>query len=154
MDGDAAWAEPGPVRHLEAPTALLRQQPITMSDLTGSFTLTGPPNTTRTLTGAVTMNVRTPDPDGYTVSVRANTSVMTPISAANPDRIPVGNLAVRKTGTTAYAPLSSSSSVTVHSQTTRSNPHGDNLSNDYRVTIPFVRSGTYRVTLTYIATTR
>ncbi|MFE3640302.1 hypothetical protein ACFXOM_04675 [Streptomyces sp. NPDC059169] len=136
------------------PSVVLRQLPITMSNLTSSFTLVGPPNQTRSQNGAVTLRVRTPDPDGYTVSVLANAAVMTPLKAANPDRIPVGNLAVRKTGTSAFFPLKSTSAVTVHSQTTRSGPQGDNLSTDYRVTIPNVRADTYRVTLTYTVTTR
>ncbi|AWI28271.1 hypothetical protein E3E14_29255 [Streptomyces sp. ICN441] len=153
VSGGAATAESSHAPHTGT-SAALRQQPITMSDLTPGFTLAGSPNQVVFREGAVTLTVRTPDPDGYSVSVRADSAAMRPARGGNPDRIPVDRLAVRKTGTATFQPLSSSSAVTVHAQDTRSAPRGDNLSTDYRVSIPFVRSDTYRVILTYTATTR
>ncbi|MFE0037656.1 hypothetical protein [Streptomyces sp. NPDC059013] len=153
VSGGAATAESSQAPYAAA-SAVSRQQPITMSDLTPGFQLDGSPNQVVFREGAVTLRVRTPDRDGYSVSVRAENAAMRPVRGGNPDRIPVDRLAVRKTGTEPFQPLSSSSAVTVHAQSTRSAPRGDDLSTDYRVSIPFVRSDTYRVILTYTATTR
>jgi hypothetical protein len=128
------------------------QEPIQLSGLTPGFTLGGPPNTTQTRVGAVTMRVWTPNFTGYRVTVQAAVPSLTPVSAGNPDTVPVSRLQVRKTGTTAFTPLSATSAVTVHSQSTMSvPPPGDQIGNDFRMQIPFVRSGTYRVTLDYTA---
>ncbi|MFJ6943185.1 hypothetical protein ACISU4_00735 [Streptomyces wuyuanensis] len=153
VSGGAATAESALAPRATA-SAVLRQQPITMSGLTPGFSLAGSPNQVVFREGAVTLRVRTPDRDGYSVSVRAENPAMRPVRGRNPDRIPVERLAVRKTGTETFQSLSSSSAVTVHVQTTRSAPRGDDLSTDYRVSIPFVRSDSYRVILTYTATTR
>ncbi|MEQ4716654.1 hypothetical protein [Nonomuraea sp. B19D2] len=130
------------------------RQPISMSDLTSSFTLDGLPNTTQTRIGVVTMRVWTPNHTGYRVTVQADASILAPVAPGNPDAIAVARLQVRETGTTTFTPLSSTSAVTAHSQATMTGPPpGDAISNDYRVQIPLVRPGMYRVTLTYTAMT-
>ncbi len=53
----------------------------------------------------------------------------------------------------AYTPVSNTAPVEVHTQTGPSAEAGDDLSNDYQMTIPFVRSDTYTGTLNYVATT-
>jgi hypothetical protein len=126
---------------------------ITLSNLTGSFTLTGDPGTTATLTGAVTMTVTTNNPAGYQVTVQSTTPTLTG-SAGNPDSIPIGNLYVRETGSgPLFYQMSDTTPVNVHTQHTPSAPGGDNLSNDYMVNIPAVQPDTYRTTLNYIAST-
>ncbi|MBB4944262.1 hypothetical protein FHR32_008668 [Streptosporangium album] len=126
---------------------------ITLSDLTGSFTLTGDPGTTATLNGAVTMTVTTNNPAGYQVTVQATTPTLTG-SAGNSDTIPIGNLYVRETGSgPLFFQMSDTTAVNVHTQHTPSAPGGDNLSNDYMVNIPAVQPDTYRTTLDYIAAT-
>ncbi|WP_248959370.1 hypothetical protein [Sphaerisporangium perillae] len=125
---------------------------ITLSNLTGSFTLSGDPGTTATLNGAVTMTVTTNNPAGYQVTVQATTPTMTG-SAGNSDSIPIGNLYVHETGDPLFYQMSNTTPVTVHTQHTPSAPGGDNLSNDYMVNIPVVQPDTYRTTLNYIAAT-
>ncbi|MFE2519397.1 hypothetical protein [Streptomyces mirabilis] len=126
---------------------------ITLSNLTGSFTLTGDPSTTVSSTGAVNMTVTTNNPAGYQVTVQSTTPTLTG-SVGNTDSIPIGNLYVRETGSGPLLyPLSDTSPVTVHIQHTPSAPAGDNLSNDYSINIPAVQPDTYRTTLNYIAAT-
>jgi hypothetical protein len=152
----AVLGREGPARAGAAmPTgAQALQHPIRMSELTPSFTLSGPPNTTHTRIGAVSLRVWTPNPTGYRVTVQAAAPFLTPVSAGNPDVIAVSRLQVRGTGTTAFTPLSATSAVTVHSQSTMTGPMpGDAISNDFRMQIPFVRSGSYRVTVNYTAIT-
>jgi large repetitive protein len=72
----------------------------------------------------------------------------------NSDSIPVGDLAVRETGTSAFDPLSNVTSLVVHSQSGPSAAGGDAVSNDYQAAIPFVASDTYSGTLEYIAITQ
>ncbi|MFD1658785.1 hypothetical protein ACFSL4_11335 [Streptomyces caeni] len=152
--GGMASAAPDAMRQEETRSVEAAAQPVVqIRSLTPSFTLTGAPGQTVTRTGAVLLNVFTANRTGYTVSVQANAARLTPVTPGNPDSIPVGELSVRETGTTPFLPLSNTSAVLVHAQTTPSNPRGDDLSNDYRVTIPFVRPDTYRVVLTYIAAT-
>lgn len=127
---------------------------ITLSGLTSSFTLSGPPNTTQSANGAVTMKVTTNNNTGYTVTVQGASATMVGQAAGNTDTIPISNLAVRETGTTAWTALSSSSAATVHSQNGRSVSSGDTISNDYQITIPFVNSDTYSATLNYVAATK
>jgi uncharacterized repeat protein (TIGR01451 family) len=126
---------------------------VTLTDLTPSFTVTGPPDTTVTADGAMTMTVITNSPGGYTVSVRAKTETLTGATPGNSDTIPIGSLGVRESGTSTYSPLSTQSQV-VHQQTWPSAPGGDAVSNDFRVDIPFVTSDSYTVELEYIVSTR
>lgn len=126
---------------------------ITLSNLTPSFTLSGNPCQTDTDIGAVTMNVETNNATGYNVTVQAENADMVGTNG-NTDVIPVTDLLVRETGATDFMPSSSTTPVTVHNQDTRSVANdGDNLSNDYQITIPNVHNDTYSVTLDYVATT-
>jgi hypothetical protein len=126
---------------------------ITLSGLTSSFTLSGDPNSTVTSNGVVTMNVLTNNLTGYNVTVQAAAAVLSG-SGGNADSIPISDLRVRETGGLAFVPLSNLAPVTVHAQITPSGASGDNLSNDYRVVIPFVSADTYSVTLDYVASTQ
>ncbi|WP_157521701.1 DUF7507 domain-containing protein [Herbidospora cretacea] len=126
-------------------------QSIAVADLTRSFTLTGPPDTTQRGDGIVTMNVITNSPTGYTVTVRSSASALTsPVTGAS---IPISALKVRSPETSGFEPLSATTPIVVHRQTGPSAQIGDSLSNDYEVDIPFVPTGNYSVTLDYIAST-
>lgn len=127
---------------------------ITLIGLTPSFTLIGDPGQTVS-TGAspVTMTVTTNNTQGYTVTVQPATPTLEPNITGNTDSIPIARLRVRESGTTTYTPLSFSTPVVVHSQTGPSAEAGDQLSNDYSITIPFVAQDTYSATLNYIAAT-
>jgi hypothetical protein len=127
---------------------------ITLSGLTNAFTLTGAPGVTATTTTPVTMNVKTNQLTGYTVTVQASAPVMTAATVGNTDTIAVSYLQVRETGTTPYTGLSAISPVTVHSQATKSASAGDTINNDYSMSVPFVNSDTYSVALTYVAATK
>ena len=126
---------------------------ILLSGLTPAFTLTGIPGAVVTGAAAVAMTVSTNNLAGYAVTVQAAGPALVPaVPATNPDSIPIGNLGVREGPTGAFTALSNTNPVTVHSQGTRSALGGDALTNDYQVLIPFVNTGTYSVTLNYIAT--
>ena len=129
-------------------TVVLTAQTISMSDLTGSFTLTGLPGTTQQQDGAVSLRVASNSPDGYTVSVQPDTQDLT--SAGSPDTIPFGDLEVRGQAQGVFRALSGP--VLVEQATGPSAAGGDLLSNDYQMVIPDVRSAAYTGTLTYIAT--
>ncbi len=124
---------------------------ITLSGLTPSFTLTGLPGSTVQQEGAVGMTVTTNSTGGYAVTVRSTTDVLTG-SGSSTDTIPVGQLGVRGTAPRGYVPLSRTAPVTVHTSTGPTSAGGDAISNDYRVTVPDVTSGTYTTELEYIAT--
>jgi hypothetical protein len=126
---------------------------IALTGLTSSFLLTGAPGTTATGLAAAQFNVETNNVTGYAVTVEAASPTMLPANTAtNGDAIAIGNLSVRAAGSGSYQPLSSTSTDTVHSQSTRSANGGDALSNDYQVHIPVVNTDTYSATLNYIAT--
>ncbi len=125
---------------------------IALNALTPSFTLVGLPGATVTGNGAVEFNVETNNAGGYAVTVQAEDDVLNPADTDNPDVIPIGNLRVRETGDGAFTSLNDAAAVTVHRQAVRSASGGDALSNDYQVSIPFVASDTYSVTLDYVAT--
>jgi hypothetical protein len=127
---------------------------ITLSGLTNAFTLTGAPGVTATTTTPVTMNVKTNQLTGYTVTVQANAAIMTGATTGNTDTIPVSALTVRETGSTPYLPLSSTVPVLVHTSATKSATNGDTINNDYAMTVPFVNADTYSVALTYVAATK
>lgn len=126
---------------------------IALTNLTPDFTLTGLPGATVANPTAVGFTVTTNNLAGYAVTVQAETAVLTPVTAGNPDSIPIGLLSVRETGAPTYTPLSNNTAVTVHTQGTRSALGGDTLSNDYQVNIPFVNEDEYVATLDYVATT-
>jgi hypothetical protein len=125
---------------------------IALTGLTPSFTLTGLPGSTVATSPSVTFNVQTNNLGGYAVTVQSQTPTLTPAIVTNPDSIPIADLSVRETGTTTFTPLSNLTSVTVHTQSTRSAQGGDSLANDYEVAVPFVNQDTYHVVLNYIAT--
>jgi hypothetical protein len=125
---------------------------ITLSSLTGSFTISGNPGATSTKTSAVSMNVLTNNLTGYQVTVKAASTTLTG-STGNTDTLPVTDLKVRESGGVTYAPLNAVTSAIVHSQLTRSGSSGDTITNDYQVDIPFVNADTYSVTLNYVAST-
>lgn len=124
---------------------------ITLSGLTGAFTLTGAPGVTATTVAPVTMNVKTNQLTGYTVTVQAGTATMAGATTGNTDTIPVSALTVRETGTLPYTALSAASAVTVHSQSSKSATNGDTINNDYAMLVPFVNADTYTATLNYVA---
>jgi choice-of-anchor A domain-containing protein/uncharacterized repeat protein (TIGR01451 family) len=129
---------------------------ITLTNLTPAFVLSGTPNSTVTGEGVVTMTVTTNSLTGYAVSVQANDAELTPVGGpTDPDLfIAIGNLGVRPSGDGEFQPLSVDTPVVVHSQPGPSAPEGDDLSNDYQVTIPLeVVATDYTATLTYVAMT-
>ena len=124
---------------------------ITFSGLSAAFTATGDPLTTAPAPSAVTMNVRTNNKTGYTVTVQAAAANMVG-TAGNTDVIPVSAMSVRNTATGgAYTAISSSAAVTVASTSVKSTGGGDTVNNDYQIAIPWVNADTYSVTLNYIA---
>jgi hypothetical protein len=126
---------------------------IALTGLTPSFTLAGLPGDTPTDSGAVTMNVMTGNATGYNVTVEA---AGPNLSDTRGDNIPVTDLEVNNSysgGTPGWVPLSSTTAVTVFSQSTPSSNSGDTVTNDYRITIPTVPEGTYSGTLDYVAST-
>jgi hypothetical protein len=128
------------------------QSGIALTGLTSSFTLTGAPGTTATDAGAVGFNVETNDVAGYAVTVQSAASTLAPQAVGNTDTIPISALTVRQSGGGSYQPLSNVAPVLVHSQSGRSANGGDNLSNDYQITVPVVNADTYTATLNYVAT--
>jgi hypothetical protein len=126
---------------------------ITLTGLTDAFTLSGTPGTVATNDGAVEMHVTTNSFAGYAVTVEPVAEALTGVTAGNPDTIPTDALNVERTGVGPYVPLSFGTPVEVFRKTSASAPGGDTISNDYRITIPFVRPDTYTGTLEYVATT-
>ena len=127
---------------------------IILSGLTEAFTLEGFPGQSPEDIGAVTFSVFTNNTDGYNVTVEAEAANLT-AAGSNTDVIPVADIGVRETDTATYTALSSTATVTVHSQETRSAElPGDALSNDYAFInpIPDVKSDLYSDVLDYVAT--
>jgi hypothetical protein len=123
---------------------------ISLTALTEEFTLTGAPGATVTDADAVAFTVETNNIAGYTVTVQSTTATLLAATVGNNDSIPVSALSV--TGDTTV-PVSATAPVLVHTQPTRSAEGGDDLTNGYGLTIPFVNSDTYTTTLTYVAAT-
>jgi hypothetical protein len=126
---------------------------ITLTGLTNAFTLSGTPGTVATNVGAVEMHVTTNSFAGYAVTVEPLTDSLTGVTAGNTDTIPTNALNVERTGVGPYVPLSFGTPVEVFRKTSASAPGGDTISNDYKITIPFVQPDTYTGTLEYVATT-
>jgi hypothetical protein len=126
---------------------------ITMSGLTPSFTLTGLPGSTVEQDGAVGMTVTTNSAGGYAVTVRSTKSALTG-KPGNADTIPIERLSVRGTDPSPFVRMTgpSGTPITVHTSTGPTSSGGDAISNDYKVEIPDVASGTYSTDLEYIAT--
>jgi hypothetical protein len=123
---------------------------ISLSDLSSAFTLAGVPGNTAQQTAAVTMNVGTNNPTGYSVTVQPTTPTLT--APGTTATIPVTDLHVRETGQNTYQPLSPTTPTLIYQQATPTAPNGDALSNDFQIAIPAVASGSYTTTVTYIAT--
>ncbi|MFC7645264.1 hypothetical protein ACFQX6_34975 [Streptosporangium lutulentum] len=98
------------------------------------------------------MTVITNSFDGYTVTVQAGSDELTSNEPGNDATIPIGNLRVRESGTSAFQPLSATEPVLVHTQPGPSAPNGDAIGNDFEADIPFIRVGRYSATLTYVTT--
>ncbi|GAA3135257.1 hypothetical protein GCM10017600_71580 [Streptosporangium carneum] len=128
---------------------------ITLSDLTPSFTLAGNPGETVTAGDGlpVTMRVTTNNFAGYVVTVQPAAVDLAGAVSGNLDRIASGLLEVRGPAQGDFTPLASGAPLEVARKTSRSDPGGDIITNDYRITIPFVRPDTYSGTLNYVATT-
>jgi hypothetical protein len=124
---------------------------ITLSALSPTFALSGLPGATPSTT--VTMTVTTNNFAGYTVTVQPEAATLTPTIVGSTDSIPFTSIQVRETGTTTYHPLIIGTPVEVYRQTTASAQAGDPLSNDYTLTIPFVRADAYTGKIDYVATT-
>ncbi|MER5619667.1 putative Ig domain-containing protein [Streptosporangium sp. NPDC002544] len=125
---------------------------ITLTDLTSSFVLAGTPDSTARSNGAVTMTVITNSVDGYSVTVQADSAELTSDQPGNDVTIPIGNLRVRESGTSAFQAVSVGTPVLVHQQDGPSAPGGDAIGNDFEGYIPLVPVGGYSATLTYVAT--
>jgi hypothetical protein len=125
---------------------------IALTGLTPSFTLTGLPGSTVSTSPSVSFNVQTNNFGGYAVTVQSEAPTLTPAIGTNPDSIPIEDLSVRESGTDTFTPLSDLTTVTVHTQATRSAQDGDSLANDYQVAVPFVNQDSYHAVLNYIAT--
>lgn len=128
---------------------------ITLSDLSPSFTLTGTPGAAVTTGGTpVTMRVTTNNFAGYNVTVQPAAADLVGAIVGNTDTIPMTLLEVNgpvQGGT--FAALTPGTPLEVANKTTASDPAGDVISNDYRITVPFVRPDTYSGTLNYVTTT-
>lgn len=146
----------GPAAQADVSTGDVQANVVVASAITlilnnASFTLAGPPNTTVEQLGAVTYRVISNNASGYEVFERSTSSVLAPVTAGNPDSIPIGNLEVR--AISLYRPLATTDEL-IANKDTPSAPTGDDYSNDYRVRIPNVRADTYRTTLVYTAVTK
>jgi len=123
---------------------------LTLSDLTPSFVLSGPADSTVELDDAVSMTVTTNSYGGYTVAVQPTDDRLRATDGS--DTVPIDRLRVRQAGDTPFLPLAPGRATTVHQQDRPSAAGGDAVSNDYQVQIPFVGSTTYSTTLDYIVT--
>jgi hypothetical protein len=124
---------------------------ISLTALTDAFTLTGAPGDVVSDADAVSFTVETNNIAGYTVTVQSTTATLLAATAGNTDSIPVSALTV--TGDGGSGALSATTPTLVHTQATRSDQGGDDLTNGFGLTIPFVNSDTYTTTLTYVAAT-
>jgi hypothetical protein len=128
---------------------------ITLSGLTDSFTLSGAPGDTPTTGGTpVTMTVTTNNFAGYSVTVEPAATTLDPAISGNTDTIATTLLQVRGPAQAgSYTALTPGTPLEVATKASASAEGGDSVSNDYRITIPFVRPDTYTGTLNYVATT-
>lgn len=126
---------------------------ITLTALTNAFTLSGIPGAVVEEIGAVTMHVTTNNFAGYAVTVEPVVASLTGAIAGNTDVIPTSDLNVKLTGTAVYDPLTFGTPLEVYRKTAASAPTGDEVSNDYSITIPFVQPDIYSGDLEYVATT-
>lgn len=119
--------------------------------LTGdaAFTLTGAPGDVTTSTSGLTAESN--NTAGYNVTVLANQANLLPAdTVANTHTIPVTSLKVADSASTLTA-LSTTTPVTVHTQSTASAAGGDALTASYELAMPFVNADTYSGGLTFTA---
>ncbi|MET8335295.1 hypothetical protein ABZV14_13975 [Streptosporangium canum] len=127
---------------------------IALTDLTPSFTLRGVPGETVTESGAVSMRMMTNNVAGYVVTVRPVSTALVGSIAGNDDVIPTSLLEIRGPGQgNGFTLPALGATMQVASSAVRSAPGGGIVGNDYRITIPPVRSDTYSGTLDYVVTT-
>lgn len=142
---------------------------ISLTALTGTFSLgtAVPGDTPAPVIGAVTMDVYTNNASGYNVTVQAATDMTAPAPVPATDTIPAADLSVEDTDTAntatdvaAYVPISAATTVpavaalVAYSQPGRSAAGvGDTLTEnwEFNAPLPDVTTGTYSVTLNYIA---
>lgn len=126
---------------------------ITLTNLTPAFTLAGVPG--ETPTAPVTMTVTTNNAAGYSVTVTSETATLDPPAGTNTDSIPIGSLEVQGTtqGATWAAMVSGAATLETHTKATPSAEAGDDLTDNYRMLIPFVEPDTYTAVLDYVAIT-
>jgi len=128
---------------------------ITLTGLTPAFTLTGVAGSTPTTAGnPVTMTVTTNNFAGYNVTVVPAAANLIGAIPGNSDVIPANDLEVDGPAQGgAYAHLTYPTPLVVATKASASAAGGDLITNNYRITIPFVRPDTYTGTLNYVATT-
>jgi hypothetical protein len=142
--GPAAFAQTAPTTANAAVAST-----ITLTGDT-AFTLTGAPGDATTTTSALT--AETNNEGGYNVTVLADAANLLPANTTtNTDVIPVSSLEMLNTSA-AYAGLSTTAPVTVHTQAARSIEGGDALTASYQLAMPFVNADTYSGGLTFTAT--
>ncbi len=130
---------------------------ITLALDNPSFTLAGNAGATVN-TGTnlpVGFTVTTNNIGGYQVTVASTATTLAGTAVGNTATIPIAALQVQGDGTgdaATFTPLSTTPLV-VHRQSDPSAEAGDQFTNAYQMTIPFVRSDTYTVALDYVATT-
>jgi hypothetical protein len=128
---------------------------ISLTNLTPSFTLAGPPGSVPT-TGAnpVTMTVTTNNFAGYNVTVVPHSGILTGAIPGNTDSISSNALEVDGPAQGgAYVHLTFGTPTVVATKASVSAPTGDPIINNYRITVPAVRPDTYSGVLDYVATT-
>ncbi len=125
---------------------------IALRNLTESFTITGAPGTTQTADTAVTMNVLTNNAEGYSVTVEGATDTLVP-TPANGDTIPVTDLQINGGDLADWTsvPGVTGTPLAVAGETVRSGATGDNITTNFRMTIPNVAADTYTGVLNFVA---
>ncbi|MFC6086189.1 hypothetical protein [Sphaerisporangium aureirubrum] len=125
---------------------------ITLTDLTPEITLTGAPG--EVPTAQVTMVVTTNNFAGYNVTVVPRTANLTPAIVGNTDVIPASSLQVSGPAQTgAFVNLTPGTPLVVATSDDPSPAGGDSITNNYRITVPYVRPDVYSGILDYVVTT-
>ena len=124
---------------------------VSLSDLTETVELAGPPDTTVTRNGAVTMTIDSNNPGGYAVTVQGAADQLVSADNSITSTIPLSELLFRETGTTLFQALTTDPQL-VHDRFTVTAPGGDAVSSDYQMHLPYADPGTYSVTLEYLVT--
>lgn len=151
--GTSAMAAPGATSSDTTEAKVIVQSAISLSGLPDNFTLTGVPGAVVD-SAAVGYTVKTNNLAGYVVKVTSGTETLVASTVGNGDSIPIGSLLIGVgTPVTTLTPLNAVAGVQLQTKATRSAEAGDNFSNTFQITIPFVNEDTYTATLTYLATT-